>query len=304
MKIGLQVVRYDWDGGPRETGSRLAEISQAAEAAGFDTITVADHLWGSQYTGGQLTPTLEAYSVLSTIAAHTRRVRLMSLATAPTYRPAGLLAKIVTTLDVLSSGRAWLGIGAGDDPDEAAGLGLPFPEHIGDRFDALEETIQVCLAMWEGERGSEAAVAGEHVRMGRALNVPQSLSRPHPGILIAGGGEKRTLPLVARYADACNVPPSPELPHKLELLRRLCDEEGRDYAAIEKTVPFGFDVGEDGSKADEVIGQLRWLASMGAETVLGWVVGMEKITPIEVMGRRVIPAAAELEPAGAAADRR
>ena len=301
MKLGLHIARYDWAGGPGETAGRLGEIAKAAEAAGFDTITVADHLWGSQYTGGQLAPMLEAYSVLSTIAAHTERVRLMSLATAPTYRPAGLLAKMVTTLDVLSGGRAWVGIGAGDDPDEAHGLGLPFPERIGDRFDALQETLQACMAMWEGERGSEVAVRGDHVQLDRALNVPQTIARPHPGILIAGGGEKRTLPLVARYADACNVPPSPELPDKLKLLRRLCEERGRDYDAIEKTVPFGFDVGEDGSKANEVIGQLRWLASMGAETVFGWVVGMEKIGPIEVMGRTVIPAAAELEPAPASA---
>jgi len=117
--------------------------------------------------------------------------------------------------------------------------------------------------------------------------------------MIAGGGEKRTLPLVARYADACNLPPSPELPKKLEVLRRLCDEVGRDYGTIEKTAPFGFDVGEDGSKAKDVVGQLRWLSGMGIETVLGWVVGVDQITPIEVMAREVIPAAAELYPVSA-----
>jgi alkanesulfonate monooxygenase SsuD/methylene tetrahydromethanopterin reductase-like flavin-dependent oxidoreductase (luciferase family) len=132
------------------------------------------------------------------------------------------------------------------------------------------------------------------VQLGRALNGPQSLSRPHPPILIAGGGEQRTLPLVARYADACNIPPSPDLPRKLDVLRRLCDEAGRDYDAIEKTTPFGFDVGEDGSKAGEVVNQLKWLSSMGVETVLGWVVGVDRITSIEVMGREVIPAVADL----------
>ena len=124
--------------------------------------------------------------------------------------------------------------------------------------------------------------------------MPQSLSRPHPPILIAGGGEKRTLPLVAKHADACNIPPTPELPRKLELLKRLCDEAGRDYGAIEKTVPFAFDPGADGSKVGELLGRLRWLAGMGAQTVFGWVVGMDRITPIEVMGREVIPAVAEL----------
>ena len=129
------------------------------------------------------------------------------------------------------------------------------------------------------------------------MNVPQSLSRPHPPILIAGSGEKRTLPLVARYADACNLRPSPEIPRQLELLRRLCEVEGRDYDAIEKTVPFGFDVGADGSKVGEVVGKLRWLASMGIQSVFGWVVGVDQITPLEIMGREVIPLAEELNAA-------
>ena len=163
---------------------------------------------------------------------------------------------MVTTLDVLSGGRMMLGIGAGDYEEEAVGLGLPYPS-LRERFEILEDTVQVCLRMWDGERGDEQPFEGRHVRLGRALNVPQSLSRPHPPILIAGAGEKRTLPLVARYADACNIPPSPEIPRQLDLLRRLCDEAGRDYDAIEKTAPFGFDVGEDGSKAGEVVNQLR-----------------------------------------------
>jgi alkanesulfonate monooxygenase SsuD/methylene tetrahydromethanopterin reductase-like flavin-dependent oxidoreductase (luciferase family) len=236
---------------------------------------------------------VEAYTTLGYIAAHTKRVRVLALATAAPYRPAGLLAKAVTTLDVLSGGRAMLGIGSGDYPEEAAGLGLPFPESARDRFDLLEETVQACLQMWEGERGSEQAFKGRHVDLGRALNLPQSLSRPHPPILIAGSGEKRTLPLVARYADACNIRPSPEIPRQLELLRHLCEREGRDYDAVEKTAPFGFDVGENGAKAGELLGQLRWLASMGIETVFGWVVGVDRIAPIEIMAREVIPAAAE-----------
>jgi len=186
-------------------------------------------------------------------------------------------------------------IGAGDYAEEAAGLGLPFPA-TAERFELLEETIQACLQMWDGERGDERPFHGRHVHMERPLNVPQSLSRPHPPLMIAGEGERRTLPLVARYADACNIAPSPELPRKLEVLQRLCDEAERDYRSIEKTVPFAFDVGPDGSKVGDLLGQLRWLASMGAETVLGWVVGLEDIKPIEVMGREVIPAAAELTP--------
>ncbi|HET6319270.1 MAG TPA: LLM class flavin-dependent oxidoreductase [Chloroflexota bacterium] len=186
-----------------------------------------------------------------------------------------------------------LGIGAGDYAEEAEGLGLPFPP-ASERYELLEETVQACLRMWQGEKGDERPFRGQHVSMARPLNVPQSLTRPHPPILIAGGGERRTLPLVARYGDACNIPPAPELPRKLELLKHLCDETGRDYGAIEKTAPFAFDVGPDGSKVPELLGRLRWLGSLGVQTVLGWVVGVEDIQPIEVMGREIIPAVAEL----------
>jgi F420-dependent oxidoreductase-like protein len=297
MKLGMHIVETSWQGGPSRLGGLLAEVVGAADEAGFDLISVADHVWVHPIIGGPLRNHLEAYTALSYIAAHTRRVRLLTLATAASYRPPGLLAKMVTTVDVLSGGRAMLGIGSGDYPEEAAGLGLPFPERAGERFDVLEETVQACLAMWEGERGSEQALRGKHVQMERPLNLPQALSRPHPPILIAGSGEKRTLPLVARYGDACNIRPSPEIPRQLELLRRLCEEAGRDYDAIEKTAPFAFDVGENGSGVGELMRRLRWLASMGIETVLGWVVGADTIKPIEIMAREVVPAAAELRPA-------
>jgi len=294
MRLGLGIVKTDWEGGPLRLGPLLGEVVEAAEAAGFDTISVADHVWLHPIIGGPLGNHVEAYTTLGFIAAHTKRARLMALATAASYRPAGLLAKMVTTLDVLSGGRAMLGIGSGDYPEEAVGLGLPFPETARERFDLLEETVQACLEMWAGDRGSERDFAGEHVHLGLALNLPQSLTRPHPPILIAGSGEKRTLPLVARYADACNIRPSPEIPRQLDLLRRLCDGAGRDYDAIEKTAPFAFDVGEDGSKVGDLIAQLRWLAAMGIEMVSGWVVGVDRITPLEIMGREVMPAVADL----------
>jgi alkanesulfonate monooxygenase SsuD/methylene tetrahydromethanopterin reductase-like flavin-dependent oxidoreductase (luciferase family) len=293
VKLGLHIPQMTWEGGAPRLGPLLGEVVEATEAAGFDAITLADHVWVHPIIGGPIGNHLESYTTLGFIAAHTKRARLLALATAAPYRPAGLLAKIVTTLDVLTGGRAMLGIGSGDYQEEADGLGLPFPAAARDRFDLLEETVQACLEMWAGEHGSEAAFAGKHVRLGRALNVPQSLSRPHPPILIAGSGEKRTLPLVARYGDACNIRPTPEIPRQLDLLRRLCEEEGRDFDAIEKTAPFAFDVGEDGSKAGEVVERLRWLAGMGIETVFGWVVGVDKIKPIEIMGREVIPEVAE-----------
>ncbi|MEA2544807.1 MAG: hypothetical protein QOI09_80 [Chloroflexota bacterium] len=293
MKLGLHLPTMEWQVGPAELGNTLGRVVEAAEEAGFDTITVADHVWQHPIMGGPIKNQVEAYTTLGFIAAHTRRVRMLALATAAPYRPAGLLAKMVTTLDVLSGGRMMLGIGAGDYPEEAEGLGLAYPS-LRERFEIVEETVQACLRMWDGEHGDERPFHGDHVRLGRALNVPQSLQRPHPPILIAGSGEKRTLPLVARYADACNLRPSPEIPRQLELLRRLCDEVGRDYDAIEKTAPFGFDVGEDGSKAGEVVERLRWLAGMGIQSVFGWVVGVDRIRPLEVMAREVIPVVAEL----------
>jgi F420-dependent oxidoreductase-like protein len=293
VKLGLHLAATTWEGGAAGLGPRLAEIVEAAEGAGFDAISVVDHVWQHPIMGGPEASEIEAYTTLGFIAAHTRRVRLLTLATAAPYRPAGLLAKMVTTLDVLSGGRAMLGIGAGDYPEEARGLGLPFPP-LGERFELLEETLQACLRMWAGEQGDGRPFEGKHVRLERPLNLPQSLSRPHPPILIAGSGERRTLPLVARYADACNLRPSPEIPRQLELLRGLCDQAGRDYGAIEKTAPFGFDVGADGSRIGELLDQLRWLASMGIETVFGWVVGVDQIRPLEVMGREVIPAVADL----------
>ena len=290
MKLGLHIPATTWAGGASRLGPTLVAV---VEAAGFDTIDVADHLWQHPIMGGPEVSQIEAYTTLGFIAARTRRVRLLALATAVSYRHAGLLAKMVTTLDVLSGGRALLGLGAGDYPEEAQGLGLPFPP-LGERFDLVEETAQACLRMWDGERGDERPFHGRHVQLERPLNLPQSLSRPHPPILIAGSGERRTLPLVARYADLCNLRPSPEIPRQLEVLRRLCEQEGRNYDAIEKTVPFGFDVGSDGAKVGAVVDQLRWLASMGIQTVFGWVVGVDQITPLEIMGREVIPAVADL----------
>lgn len=292
MKLGMHIAETGWRGGPAEFARVLTDVVGAAEVAGFDTITVADHVWLHPIMGGPERSHPEAYTMLGFVAAVTERVRLLALATAVPYRPAGLLAKMVTTLDVLSGGRVMLGIGAGDYAEEAAGLGLPFGS-TRERFEMLDETVRACLAMWQGEQGSDEAFRGQHVRMERALNVPQALSRPHPPILIAGGGERRTLPLVARYADACNLPPTPELPHRLGRLRQLCEQEGRDFEAIERTVPFGFDVGEGGSKVPELLDQLRWLSSMGVQSVFGWGVGADRITPIEVIGREVIPAIAD-----------
>jgi F420-dependent oxidoreductase-like protein len=291
MKLGLQINDYDW-GDAADLASTLGEIARAADEAGFDRIGVADHFWRSHYMGSVEGPELECYATLGFLAASTRRAKLTAMVTAASYRQPGLLAKTVTTLDVLSRGRAWLGIGAGDYEAEARGLGMPFPP-LKERFEMLEETLQICLQMWEGKYGADRPYEGAHFHLERTLNAPQSLTRPHPPILLGGSGEK-TLRLVARYADACNIRPGPDIPQKLAALRRYCDEEGRDYDAIEKTSPFAFDVGENGEKSDELLGQLRWLASMGIETVIGMVPGIQQIKPLETIGQKVIPAVAAL----------
>ena len=290
MKLGLHLYDFSWPEGALQLGPTLVQIAQAAEAAGFDRISTIDHVWQSHYLGGPEHEVPSCYPTLTYLAAHTSHIKLLALATASPYWHPILLAKTVTTLDVLSGGRAWLGIGAGDYEEEAVGSGLPFPP-LKERYERLEEMLQICLRMWQGDR---RPFEGKYYRIERPLNLPQSLSRPHPPILIAGSGEQKTLRLVARYADACNLRPGPEIPQKLSVLRQHCEAEGRDYDAIEKTCAFAFDVGEDGSKVGDLIGQLRWLASMGIQTVLGVVPQVYRIEPLKIIGGEVIPAIAEL----------
>jgi F420-dependent oxidoreductase-like protein len=290
MKLGLHIVDYTWPGGPGTVRQTLAEVAQIAEGAAFTAIAVADHVWQSPYLGGPEKSVLEGYSVLSFLAARTERMRLLTLATAASYRSAGLLAKQVTTLDVLSNGRAGLGIGAGHLEAEARGLGLSLPP-LKERFEVLEETIQVCLQMWSGEHGDDQPFAGKHVRIERALNLPQCLSRPHPPIMIAGAGEQKTLRLVARYGDACGLYPTPDLTHKLDVLKGHCHTQGRDYDEIEKTATY---VVPPGAKPRDVIEGLRTFAGLGIQTAYLRIDDLAEIKPLEAIGREVVPAAAEL----------
>ena len=291
MKIGLQINNFTWPGGAAQIGPTLSTIAKTADAAGFDSIGVMDHFFQIRAIGPSEQEMLEAYTTLGFLAAHTRRAKLMTFVTGVHYRHPGILAKIVTTLDVLSGGRAWLGIGAGWNEEESRALGVPFPP-LKERFEMLEETLEICLQMWSGD---ETPYKGKHYRLERPLNSPQSLSRPHPGILVGGSGEQKTLRLVARFADACNLWPTPEVPHKLQVLRAHCEAVGRDYDAIEKTAMFHLDVGETGEKVDAIIGQLRWLAGTGIQTVIVGVKDVWRIKPLEIIGERVIPAVANLE---------
>jgi F420-dependent oxidoreductase-like protein len=271
-------------------GADLATIAQTADRAGFDSMGVMDHFFQIRAVGRPEREMLEAYTTLGFLAANTSKARLLAIVTGAVYRHPGVLAKAVTTLDVLSGGRAWLGIGAAWNDQEARGLGIPFPP-LAERMERLEETLQICLQMW---RGDSSPYRGRHYQLERPLNSPQSISRPHPPIMIGGSGEKKTLRLVARYAQACNLFPTPQLPHKLAVLRAHCEAEGRDYEEIEKTCMFSFDVGAEGEKVGKVIGQLRWLAGMGVQRVIGSVKDVSTIRPLEIIGEKVIPAVADL----------
>jgi F420-dependent oxidoreductase-like protein len=289
VKIGVHLPRFTYAGGPATLGADLGRIAGAVEAAGVDRLSVMDHVWQIGPHGPVEHDMLEAYTTLGFLAAHTSRVQLLTLVTGVTYRDPGLLVKAVTTLDVLSGGRAMLGIGAAWNEEESRGLGLFFPP-TAERFERLEETLQIALQMWSGDEGG---YDGAHYRLGRTLNSPQSLSRPHPPILIGGGGERKTLRMVAQYAQACNLFGGPDLAHKLDVLREHCERLGRDYAEIEKTATITFDLGPDGEKVDEMLAQLRAMADLGIQVAHGRVEGVQDIRPLEVLGEAIVPAVAD-----------
>ena len=234
MQLGLHYWNYSTPSDPAAIAPTLAETAKVVDQAGFSTFTVMDHYFQMDHSGSAAEPMLEAYTTLGYVAAVTERVTLGVLVTGVMYRHPGLLAKIVTTLDVLSGGRGRLGIGASWYEREQLGLGVPVVP-VAERFERLEETLQICLQMWGDNNGP---FNGRHYQLAETLCVPQPLSRPHPPIQVGGGGEKKTLRLVARYADACNVfGSSPaDVARKLEVLRAHCEAEGRDYDQITKTV--------------------------------------------------------------------
>ena len=289
MKIGLQIPDFTGPGAAR-LGADLATVARTADDAGFEFISVMDHFFQIGAVGPPEHDMLEAYTTLGYLAACTSRAKLVTLVTGAVYRHPGILAKIVSTLDVLSGGRAWLGIGAAWNEEESKGLGIPFPP-VAERFERLEETLQICLQMW---RGDESPYQGVHYQLERPLSYPKALSAPHPPIMIGGSGERKTLRFVARYAQACNVFPGPDLARKLDVLRAHCDTEGRDYDEIEKTCYFIFDVGAKGEQAGQVVDQLGNLAGLGFQAAIGAVANVWDVTPLEVIGTEVIPAVSAL----------
>jgi alkanesulfonate monooxygenase len=281
MELGFHVSNFTWNGGDERIAADLVTFAQAAEHAGVARITVMDHVWQIAHIGPPEHAMLEAYTALGFLAAHTEKVLLHTLVTGVVYRPPGLLAKQVSTLDVLSGGRAGLGIGAAWNEEESLGLGLPFPP-IAERFERLEETLQICLQMWSG---SEEPYDGAHYHLARTLNVPQPLRRPP--IMIGGVGERKTLRLVAKYADACNIFGGPEAPHKLEVLRGHCEREGRDYDTIEKTSTSA--IGPGPIEAGAVLEELRGLHELGFTAVYLSLRGPDPMPLIELLGSSVIP---------------
>ena len=287
MKIGLQIPDFSTPRGPERLGAELATVARTADEAGFEYIAVMDHFFQIPVVGPADKEMLEGYTTLGYLAACTSRATLVTLVTGTIYREPGLLAKIVTTLDVLSNGRAWLGIGAAWNEEEARGLGLEFPP-VAERFERLEETLQICLQMW---RGDESPYRGKHYQLDRPLNAPQSLSRPHPPIMIGGGGEKKTLRLVAQYADACNLFAGRDEARKLEVLRQHCEAVGRDYDTIFKTAYYFFDTSKG---AGQIVDELGALAGLGFDAAIGAVVNVWDVSPVEFIGSEVIPAVADL----------
>ncbi|MGB6618146.1 LLM class F420-dependent oxidoreductase [Trebonia sp.] len=286
MKIGLQIPDFSTPRGPERLGAELATVARTADDAGFEYIAVMDHFFQIPAVGPAEREMLEAYTTLGYLAACTSRAALLTVITGTVYREPGILAKIVTTLDVLSKGRAWLGIGAAWNEQESRGLGIPFPP-VAERFERLEEALQVCLQMWHGD---ESPYHGKHYQLERPLNSPQSLSRPHPPIMIGGGGEKKTLRLVARYADACNVFAGRDEARKLDVLRQHCEAVGRDYDTIYKTVYYAFNTSHG---AQRIIDDLGTLAGLGFDAAIGGVVNVWDVSPVEFIGSEIIPVVAD-----------
>jgi F420-dependent oxidoreductase-like protein len=237
MRLGLHICDFTYPSGPIGLADDLAVIAKDVEAGGLTSLTVMDHFFQIGGIGPSEMDMLEAYTTLGFLAAQTDRLQLGVMVTGVTYRHPGLLGKIVTTLDVLSKGRAFLGIGAAWNEEEHRGLGVPYPP-LAERFERLEETLQIIRQMWSGD---ESPYDGVHYQLARPLNSPQSLQRPHPPILIGGTGERKTLRMVAQYADGCNIfeMDLAEISRKLDVLRAHCADLGRDYDEIERTTTGG-----------------------------------------------------------------
>jgi F420-dependent oxidoreductase-like protein len=304
MKLGLQIVRFDWPGTPDNTGQVLSEVARTADRAGFSSLWCMDHFYqiGIGH-GSEDSPMHESYTNLSFMAAATRNVKLGTMVTGSFYRHPGVLVKMVTTLDVLSGGRAVLGIGAGWNEKESRGLGVPFPT-LKTRYEMLEEALQIAHHMWRDDRTS---FEGKYYRLEEPICSPQPISRPHPTILVGGEGERKTARLTAKYGDACNwVLGTPlkeftqwhndlfkgrkeRLRRKVTALKKRCEEVGRDFYEIELTVLGPVRIGEDAMTPSFMVETCRELSELGISHYIFNMANSHEITPIEVIGEEVIP---------------
>lgn len=283
MKLSISVTNYSW-GDKQPLGSHLDSIASSADRVGVDTLWVADHLVQADPRASLDEPMLEAYTTLGFLAGRTERLKLGTMVTWVGIRPATLLIKAVTTLDVLSGGRAWLGIGAGYRDDEATMMGLPFAP-TPDRFELVEDTLELARQMWSAD---ESAFDGNQIQVPRPISVPMPISRPGPRILIGGMGEKRTLPLVARHADACNLFDIPDqgktIRHKLEVLDKACRQIGRDPSEIETTVSARLETSE---KAADLANRCRAFADWGIDHAVLITDGTWTVEKVETVGATV-----------------
>jgi F420-dependent oxidoreductase-like protein len=301
MRVGLQVPNFTWPGGPAQLGEKFGQIAAAADEAGFHSLWVMDHFFQIAFNGPPEMEMLEGWSALAFAAGRTRRIKLGTMVTGVTYRHPGILVKTATTLDVLSGGRAYFGIGAAWFEEEHRGLGVPYPP-LGERFERLEETLQIARQMWSGD---ERPYEGKHYRLERPLNSPQATQRPGPPILVGGGGERKTLRLVAQYADACNLfgrlGPD-ELRRKLDILREHCEELGRPYDAIERTVLDSFTLtrdGRDGSLTPAAaVEHLGKYAAQGFDQAIFSLKNVSDPAVFELLATEVIPQVTPIAVAG------
>ena len=289
MRIGLQVPSFTWPGGAPKIAATLADIARTADDAGFYSLWVMDHFFQIHMVGPKEQEMLEGYTTLGYLAAVTKKVKLGTMVTGVTYRYPGILVKSMTTLDVLSGGRGYFGIGAAWNEEESKGLGTPFPP-LGTRFELLEEALQIAKQMWSDNNGP---YHGKHNQLAETLCVPQPISRPYPPILVAGGGEKKTLRLVAQYADACNLFGDPAtVKAKLDILKQHCVDVGRDYNSIEKTTLGTVHLAPGKMTAKDVIAQCKAMSDIGVQHVLFNLPNVHELKPLEIFGKEIIPAVA------------
>jgi F420-dependent oxidoreductase-like protein len=301
MKLGLQVPVFTYPQGQENLGDMFGLIAQRAERAGFYSLWVMDHFFQIGFAGPPEMEMLEGWSALAFAAGRTNHIRLGTMVTGVTYRYPGILVKTATTLDVLSHGRAYFGIGAAWNEEEHQGLGVPFPP-LAERFERLEETLQLALRMWAG---NEEPFEGKHYQLKRPLNSPRAVQKPHPPILIGGGGEKKTLRLVAKYGDACNLFArlgDETLQHKLDVLRQHCEAEGRPYSEIEKTTLNSFALTRDGRNGtvspSQAIDLFASQAAMGIDQAIFSLQNVSELEPFDVLATEVVPVVEKLAVAG------